>query len=111
MDYHAIVEWDKPEEETMAKNAMEILCGAYPGHPWHVNVKSGVLVIKHMRISQKWGMALHYNKVGGDWVLLKRGVMVSGGELLERAGLLRGHSDGSPVLGVDGMPAKDRVIA
>lgn len=108
-DYQTIVEWDHEVDETMAKEAMGILSHAYPGHPWHVHVGGGVLNIKHMRMSGRMGMVLHYKKVASDAVLLRKGVILAGGELLERAGLARGTYNGQVIKSVEGIQQKDMV--
>jgi hypothetical protein len=108
-DYQTIVEWDDEVDEQMAKNAMQLLSQAYPGHPWHVHVGQGILSIKHMKMSGKMGMVLHYKKVAGDADALKRGVVFSGGELLERAGISRGTYNGQVIKSVEGILQKDMV--
>lgn len=108
--YHCVVEADDDRDDLFASNAARILCEAYPGHPWHVRVGAGVLVIKHMQVSQKMGMVLHYHKVGADYSLLRRGIIHAGGELLERAGLPRGPAIDTKIGRVDGVADKDRVL-
>lgn len=107
-EYQCLVEWDRPIEEQVSKYAMQSLTEAYPGHPWHTDVRGGVLVIKHMRMTNKYGMAVHYMKCP-DATTFKKGVVMSGGELLERAGLTRGADSGEMIAGVDGIPRKDLV--
>lgn len=108
--YHVIVEATDNRDDVFAGNVAKILCEAYPGHPWHIKVGHGVLVIKHMRITAKMGMVLHYKKVAHDYGLLRRGVLVAGGELLERAGLTRGPATDQKIGKVDGVADKDRVL-
>jgi hypothetical protein len=43
-------------DEPMASQAVHDLCQAYPGHDWFVVVKGGVMHVKSMTISDKWGM-------------------------------------------------------
>lgn len=108
--YNVVVEWEHDCDETFAKNVMQVLLDAYPGHPWHVNVTGGVIVLKHMRVSPKWGMVLHYMKVNGDAERLKHGVLIAGGELLERAGEKRGTFDPHRIRAVEGIPTGHLVI-
>ena len=94
----------------MAKEAASLLAKTYPGHPWHVGVGNGVLTIKHMRMSSKWAMVLHYTKVAQDFSILRRGIVFSAGEMLERAKLARGQDSGDRIDSVDGMPMKDLLV-
>ena len=104
---HVIVEAEHASDETMAGSVARALCEAYPGHPWHVNITGGMLVIKHMRLSNKWAMARKYNTVAHDFKRLKHEVVMAGGEFLERAGLTRGMDSGERIRSVDGIPKKD----
>lgn len=88
---------------TMAKDIAETLHEHYPGHLWAVNVRGGIAIIRNLRISPTYGMVLHYNNIKNDANVRKIGVIRSGGEFLERAGLKRGGYDGSSVLSVDGI--------
>jgi hypothetical protein len=108
-DTQVLVEWDNDSDASLAKDCMEILCKAYPGHPWHVYVAGGVIVIKHMRISAKWGQVQHYGELAHDAKKRKHAMLFAGGELLESAGLIVGVDDGRPVQAVDGIPQKDLV--
>ena len=95
----------------MAKRISQYLVEAYPGHPWHVAITGGLLVIKHMNISANMGACLHYRRVLGDESTLRKGVVFAGGELLERAGLSRGRAiEGDIVLHADGIPDKHLVM-
>lgn len=107
--YHVIVEGDTAADETIARQFMGALLEAYPGHPWHVNVRGGAVLIKHMRISNKWAQVKHTTDIysASD---LKKAAVALGGEFLERAGLTRGEYEGERVRQVDGIPTKDLVI-
>ena len=107
---HVIVEYQHDRDQQFATDAGRILSETYPGHPWHVDVSGGVLSIKHMRISAKWAMVLHYRKVAQDYSFLRKGIIRAGGELLERAGLSREVPEYTPVKSVDGMPQKHLLI-
>lgn len=108
--YHVIVEGKTGSDDTLAANAMIALTEAYPGHPWHVDVRDGLLILKHMRISGKWAQIKHIRNIysASD---LKRAVVSLGGEFLERAGMPRGRIIEGLVSKVDGIPQKDIVIA
>lgn len=104
---HLIVESKAEVDFTMAGNIARALSEAYPGHPWHVDVRDGVLIIKHMRLTNKWGMVRRLDNVQHDFKRLKHEVVMAGGELLERSGLARGEDSGDRVMAVDGIPKKD----
>lgn len=110
--YHVVVEADDDRDDGKAAEIARILCDAYPGHPWHIRIGKGVIVIKHMKISAKWGIARHYDRVTFDAGVLKRSIVMAAGEFLERANVYRGHlKEGDDFKGeVDGVPRKDRVV-
>jgi hypothetical protein len=110
--YNVIVEADDDRDDAKAAEVARIICEAYPGHPWHVRIGRGAIVIKHMKISAKWGIARHYDRVTFDAKVFKHSIVMAAGEFLERAGVYRGHlKDGDTFSGaVEGVPQKDRVI-
>ena len=109
--YHMIVEADDNRDDGMANEIAGILGEAYPGHPWHVRIGGGMLIIKHMRVSQKWGVARKYSRVSWDAAVRKREVVMAAGEFLERAGLTRGRMvEGQFKRVLDGAPTKDLVV-
>jgi len=105
--YTVLVEGKTPLDEQVAGGVMMVLTEAYPGHPWHVDVHDGLLVIKHMKMSRKWGMVRKLPKVGHDAKVLKHEVVMAAGEFLERAGLARGGMGDEPIKVVEGIPKKD----
>ena len=111
--YHVIVEYADDVDAQLANGVAKILCDTYPSQPWHVNVRGGLIIIKHMKVSAKWGMVLQYLKVAHDASILRKGVVLSAGELLERAGLSRTAplEEGHVVRQVDGVPNKDLTLA
>lgn len=107
--YNVIVEGKTGTDDTMAAVAMRALTEAYPGHPWHVEVRDGCLILKHMKISGKWAQVRRVGKVYSASEL-KRAVVRLGGEFLERAGMRRGRViDGEFKGTVEGIPQKDLV--
>lgn len=106
--YHVLVEGEGPDAG-IASQFMRALLEAYPGHPWHVNVKGGCILLKHMRISNKWAQVKHTKDIYSASELKKVAVTL-GGEFLERAGLTRGEDTGDRVSIVDGIPTKDLVL-
>jgi hypothetical protein len=91
-----------------AEKVMHVLCTAYPGHPWAVRVDKGIIFIRHLAMSGKWGMNIKTTSVDHDAAVMQRTVMLLAGEFLERAGLVRGRDDGSEVVHVDGLPERDQ---
>lgn len=101
---------DCPLADGLAKEAAEALVAAYPGHGWWVEVRAGVLIIKHLEASGARGtigMLRHLSKLPAGQGF-KRELMRAAGELLERAHLARGPRDGTPVTGIELDDAKTR---
>jgi hypothetical protein len=105
--YHKVEACD----EVMAKNVAEDLHAHYPGHMWavHVDSEGGVVNIFNLRISGQWGMRLFYRDLALYDSEAKRKVLMAGGELLERAKMVRGRATGELAYEVEG--AKNRRIA
>ncbi|MDI3349079.1 hypothetical protein PIGBHMHK_00645 [Mycoplasmopsis arginini] len=76
----------------------------YPNHLWAVSVKGGIIVIKAMNISSNHGVVIKMNDVMHDVKVRSREVMRAGGELLERARLVRGAYNGDKALTLEGAP-------
>lgn len=109
--YHCIVEAKNDADDVLAGNVAKTLLEAYPSHPWHVNIVDGLIIIKHMKLSSKWGMVRKYRNVVHDFKSLKHEIVMAAGEFLERAGLTRGEYDeGQLKRKVDGIPTKDLLI-
>lgn len=79
------------QDFTMAKDIADLLFESYPGHLWAVHVRSGVATIHAMNISSLWGYVLHYANIAHNFGERKRKVLKAGGEILERAHLVRGE--------------------
>lgn len=62
----------------------------YPGYMWGVDAvhKTGIVQIQLMGANMKYGMELHISDINSDPGL--RGIVIAGGEILERNGLTRG---------------------
>lgn len=91
---------DNPNADNLAKEVLEVLNFTYPNHSWWVEVRQGLLIIKHFSISGAAGtigMVRHLSQVGHDATARKREVIRAAGELLERAGLPRGAFHGGRV--------------
>lgn len=110
---HIIVEADDDRDDGKAAEVADILRQAYPGHPWHIRIGRGVIIIKHMGLSSKYGMCRHYDRVTFDAGVLKRDIVMAAGEYLERANIYRGAKrDGEveAVRSVEGIPRKHMVV-
>ena len=70
-------------EMTIAKNVGDMLNRVYPGYLWAVNVRGGIIHVKNLYLSGKWGFT---EKLPGVYsassleATMKRGA----GEILER---------------------------
>lgn len=97
-------------DEILAKRASELLNSHYPGYLWAVNVNSektgGCMFIKNFSISYRYGYTLHITKL--DNKLNK--VVKAGGEILERARMIRGLNRGQSPKFIDGVPDKHQPI-
>ena len=74
-----------------AKIVGEILNEKYPGHMWLVSWQGGGLVVKNLAISSHYGFLLRDDS---DARVLRDNAIKAGGELLERAAMVRGKWDG-----------------
>ena len=94
--------------DNLAKNILEMLTEAYPGHPWAAYVRQGVLFIKYLDPNMKgnWGMAKKLGAVDFDANVLKRSIVMMAGEWLERCGMIRGLNRGDRITHIEGVPEK-----
>ena len=88
----------------VAKDAAEVLMKHYPNHLWAVSVKGGVIIIKAMNISSNHGVIIKMKDVMHDVKVRSKEIMLAGGELLERARLIRGAYDGEKAQVLEGAP-------
>lgn len=100
----AIAIGDNKLDDAFAKSVLEILVPLYPNHGWFVECKGGVLIIKHLEASGARGLIGMLRKLdqlpkGGK--AFRREIMRAGGELLERANLMRGPRGDDPVTSFD----------
>jgi hypothetical protein len=88
------------------------LADVYPGYQWWVraDARAGYFIIQCSEINaslntnQPWGMVMHVAKIA-DHGLLRKKIVRMGGELLERASLIRGKSrEHQEVTRMDGVP-------
>jgi hypothetical protein len=90
---------DNPLADAFAKEVAEVIVPMYPNHSWNIEVKQGVLIIKHMEASGARGligMLRHMDKLPRGRAL-RRELMRAAGEMLERARLRRGGRTDDPV--------------
>lgn len=84
---------DTPAQETEAKEILQTLWAAYPGHPWFVTVYDGGFAIKHLDFEGPWGMRAAFRENGYSASALKYDVIMKAGEWLDRAGIPRCRYD------------------
>jgi hypothetical protein len=93
-------------EEADAHKVLEILCEAYPGHPWATRVEGGCIFIRHLELGNNWGMNAKFKNITHDATRFKKEIIMMAGEFLERAGLVRGRANGDEIHRVEGLPEK-----
>jgi hypothetical protein len=96
-------ESEEVQDLSLAKDIAETLHSYYPGHLWAIQVKGGVVFIRNLYISDKYGRVVHYNNIKGDAAARKKRIKMEGGILLEAAYLPRGAYNGDAVKKVDGI--------
>ncbi len=101
---YAMTESEDDANLPMCKEIAEYLCGAYPGHSWHVRIDGGLLIIKNMNISPTAAMVRRFSSIAHDAKKRKHDVVMAAGELLEAANMVRGKHDGSVATELDGLP-------
>ncbi len=84
-----------------AKLVGEALNEAYPGHLWCIYFHGRSMVVKNMAISPYYGMVMDDADLY-SYSELKRAAILSGGELLERAGMRRGRWNGEEASHLEG---------
>ena len=99
-------EGDNRLEEADAKTVLDIICEVYPLYPWAVSMRGGVFFIRHLGFPHNWGMVIRFRNVQHDAAALKRRVIMTVGEFLERANLRRGVANDDPVGRIEGVPEK-----
>jgi hypothetical protein len=98
-------------QEDEAKDLINLLSIAYPGHPWAVRVGDGFIFIRYL--DEIWeskcrgpvGYMIKANKSysASD---LKKSLIIAGGQLLEQMYLKRGRSNGDEPEKIDGVPKR-----
>jgi hypothetical protein len=103
-----VVGYDTEHErdEPLAKEIVNTLSTTYPGHGWFVLIKGGVVQVKNLDWSDKWGMVLHYSQLGNDAKVRNQSVIRSAGEFLERARVKRGAKTDETVRHIEGIADK-----
>ena len=97
-------------QEDEARDILDVLTLAYPGHPWGVRVYEGGFFIRHLDFPSNWGMNCKSRNFAHDAAVLKREIIMKAGEWLERANLRRGRSNGDEIGRVEGVPEKYQPI-
>jgi len=95
--------------ELIAKLAATKLSSHYPNHLWAVGWAPGMtLVIKNMAMDGRYGYTVDAAKAA-TVSELERAIVMGGGELLERMGMVRGKWNGEFATEVEGIP-NQRII-
>lgn len=89
-----ISEWDNTMDEALNKRVLEILHQHYPNHPWAVETKGGLVIIRNMLFGAKWGFCRKFDDIAGDPKVMKQHVINAAGEFLERGRLRRAEWEG-----------------
>jgi len=98
-------------EEADAVYVMNVLCTAYPNHPWSVQINQGVLIIKYLGWDNHgWGMIRKMKDFSNDANVFKKSIIMAAGEWLERAGIVRGPGEEAPIVRVEGVPEKHQPV-
>jgi hypothetical protein len=100
--YFVITESADDANLPMCKEIAQYLVDAYPGHPWHVRIDGGMLIIKNQRISPVWSMARKFSAIAHDAKRRKWEVVMAGGEFLEAANMRRGMATGETAKVLEG---------
>lgn len=96
----------------LAKDLLNEICQQYGGYNWKVDVKGGVVFIQEMSFPQNWGMVRRLKESDFSASNLKKDVLMSAGEWLERASLQRKRLQfelTSPYR-AEGVPERDQPI-
>ena len=102
------VEAKTPQERAFGKQVLEVLDQFYPGHSWYVFVGGGIMAIKNLSFSSKWGMVRKLKNIQHDAMVWKREIIRAAGEFLERANIKRGKREmGQKTFKVEGIPQRD----
>jgi len=99
---------DTSAEQAEAEGVLAVLHAAYPGHPWFVMCRQGLIFIRYLepKVRGGYGMNVKFRDVAHDSAVLKREVIRKAGEWLERAGLVRGRNNEDEIARVEGVPEK-----
>jgi len=88
------VDAESNQMELIAKMAAGLLSRHYPNHLWIVGWAPGMtLIIKYGGADSRYGFTVDAAKAASV-SMLEKGIVMAGGELLERLGLPRGAWDG-----------------
>lgn len=101
---YAMTESKEEANLPMCKEIAEYLCGAYPGHSWHVRIDGGLLIIKNLAISPTAAMVRKFSTIAHDAKKRKHDVVIAAGEFLEAAHMKRGTYEGEKAIVLEGLP-------
>ena len=104
---HVMTESEDPANLPMCKEIAEYLWGAYPGHSWFVRIDGGMLIIKNLKISEKWAMVRPFSSISQDAGSRKKEVVMAAGEFLECANMRRAGWQGETAKTLEGRKDKN----
>lgn len=106
-DEHIVgIDCEHDQDMPMAGDILRALVDAYPGYPWFVMIRGGVVQVRISSWSHNWGMALHYSDIAHDANDRRRQVIRAAGEFLERARMARARATGEALQAIEGVPDK-----
>ncbi|MEO5329348.1 MAG: hypothetical protein H7829_14035 [Magnetococcus sp. THC-1_WYH] len=82
-------------EQQQAARVGEVLWRAYPGYRWAVTVVGGLVRIRNLDLSGRWGFDISLETLKTDPLMKK--VIMAGGEILERYRLARAGADADQI--------------
>lgn len=100
------IDTEHTRDEPLAEQMLADVCHAYPGHAWFVLIRGGIVQVKNLDWSDKWGMAMHYSQIKGDAAERKKALIRQAGEFLERGNAIRGAKVEGKPMHVEGIPDK-----
>lgn len=105
------IECEHDRDMPLAGELLHALVCVYPGYDWFILIRGGVVQVKIMSWSEKWGMCLHYSDIVHDANKRKKDIVRAAGEFLERANAIRGKNQGDKLKAIEGVPQKHIVRA
>ena len=94
----------------MCKEIAETLSTTYPGHTWYVRIDGGILIIKNLKIDDRFAMVRKLADISHDAKRRKHDVVMAAGEFLECANMRRRQFEGDTPQKLEGIVGKGQVF-